>query len=625
VEMPTSDSEKSQKVKVEADKTATTKVQFSDKLVKKEEDKGNLEISKYVKKDDGSADTSNPVKGVEFTITGPDGSSVTKETDENGQISLTDLTPGEYTVTETSVEKSNPVVEMPTSDSEKSQKVKVEADKKAITKVQFSDKLKPETPSKPETPEKTGTFTVQKYIEGTTTSVAGVQFKITGPDAQVNGKTYETGSDGKIKMPSSLKAGTYTVFELTKPGKGFLDNVVLKEQSQTITIKSDGTTDKANGVLTFYDAKKETTKPEAKTGTFMIQKYIKNTSTGVPGVQFQITGPDDQVNKKTFTTDSNGQVKLPDSLKPGEYTVTELTTAGTGFNDTVQLVSQTQKVMIAEDGTTKLPSNVMTFYDEAKPVTPTQPVDQKGSLLIQKYIEGTKTGVAGVQFTVAGPNGSKTYTTNASGQIVLSSLKLGMYVVTEQTTAGEGFKDEVVLTSQSKSVELGANNLSDTLTFYDAKKPTTPSTPEKPESEKPTTPEKPESETPTTPEKPESETPTTPEKPESEKPSTPKKSKSEKPKKTTKKKASKKKTPSLPGSPGTPSLPGSPGTPSLPGSPGTSGQSSSSAQSSGSKQSQSASGLPQTGEADSMILIVLGLLIAFSAMLIFYYVEKKSK
>ncbi|CCK83371.1 Protein of unknown function [Lactobacillus equicursoris 66c] len=254
----------------------------------------------------------------------------------------------------------------------------------------------------------------------------------------------------------------------------------------------------------------------------------------------------------------------------------------------------------------------MTFYDEAKPVTPTQPVDQKGSLLIQKYIEGTKTGVAGVQFTVAGPDGSKTYTTNASGQIVLPSLKLGKYVVTEQTTAGEGFKDEVVLTSQSKSVELGANNLSGTLTFYDAKKPTTPTTPEKPKTEKPSTPEK----------------------PESEKPSTPKKSKSEKPKKTTKKKESKKKTPSLPGSPGTPSLPGSPGTPSLPGSPsspslpgspGTSGQSSSSAQSSGSKQSQSASGLPQTGEADSMILIVLGLLIAFSAMLIFYYVEKKSK
>ncbi|WP_155859766.1 MSCRAMM family protein, partial [Lactobacillus equicursoris] len=115
------------------DSSEKKQLTFSDEAVK-----GNLDITKYAKKDDGTADTSKPIKGVEFTITGPDGYSVTRETGDDGKISLTDLTPGEYQVKETSTIKSSPVVEVPTA-AESSQNVTVKA--KETASAQFSDKL----------------------------------------------------------------------------------------------------------------------------------------------------------------------------------------------------------------------------------------------------------------------------------------------------------------------------------------------------------------------------------------------------------------------------------------------------------------------------------------------------
>lgn len=209
----------------------------------KVKDEGTLKIVKYAKDADGKADTSQPIKGVEFTITGPNDYSKTAKTDENGKISLSGLTPGEYTVTESSVEGASPEVEAPSAD-DKTQKVTVTADKTATAKVSFSDELKKE---------KTGTFTIQKYIKGTTTGVKGVQFKIMGPDSQVDGKTYTTDKDGKITLPAELKSGKYTITELTTPGDGFTGEVELKEQTASITIGKDGQTDQSNDMLVFED------------------------------------------------------------------------------------------------------------------------------------------------------------------------------------------------------------------------------------------------------------------------------------------------------------------------------------------------------------------------------------
>lgn len=220
--------DKTQTVTVEADKTKTVTATFSDKLTK-----GNLEVVKYAKDADGNVDTSKPIKGVEFTITGPNDYFKTVKTDENGKISLQGLTPGEYTVTESSVDGASPAVEAPSAD-----------DKKATAKVYFSDELKPD---------KTGTFTIQKYIKDTTTGVKGVQFKTTGPDSQVDGKTFTTDKDGKITLPTELKSGKYTITELTTPGDGFTDTVELLAQTKTITIKADGTTSATNDTVVFED------------------------------------------------------------------------------------------------------------------------------------------------------------------------------------------------------------------------------------------------------------------------------------------------------------------------------------------------------------------------------------
>ena len=75
--------------------------------------KGNLEISKYAKNYKGEADTSQPIKGVKFTITGPDNYKTTVTTDEKGKINLSGLTPGDYTITESDVSGADPKVEEP--------------------------------------------------------------------------------------------------------------------------------------------------------------------------------------------------------------------------------------------------------------------------------------------------------------------------------------------------------------------------------------------------------------------------------------------------------------------------------------------------------------------------------
>ncbi|WP_270628738.1 prealbumin-like fold domain-containing protein [Limosilactobacillus mucosae] len=94
----------------------------------KVEDEGTLKIVKYAKDVDGKADDSQPIKDVEFTITGPNDYSKTAKTDENGEISLSGLTPGKYTITESDVTDAEPKVEAPDA-ADKTQTVTVEADK----------------------------------------------------------------------------------------------------------------------------------------------------------------------------------------------------------------------------------------------------------------------------------------------------------------------------------------------------------------------------------------------------------------------------------------------------------------------------------------------------------------
>ena len=152
-----------------------------------------MEIAKYAKKDDGTADTSKPIKGVEFLITGPDSYAKTFTTGANGKISLSDLTPGEYTVTETDVSQADPVVEEPSA-SERTQKITVEADTTKTASLVFSDLATK------------GSLIINKYAKDkdgkadTTKPISGVEFKVTGPDDY--SKTVTTGEDGQIGRAS---------------------------------------------------------------------------------------------------------------------------------------------------------------------------------------------------------------------------------------------------------------------------------------------------------------------------------------------------------------------------------------------------------------------------------------
>ena len=146
-------------------------------------------------------DTSKPIKGVEFTITGPKGYSKTATTDEEGKIALINLAPGEYTVEETSTSKSNPKVELPTDGTTQTVTVKNSKDVKTAT---FSDELT------------TGNLEITKTVKGSdNTPVDGVEFTITGPNDY--SKTVKTDKNGKISL-QGLTPGEYTVTESSVDG-----------------------------------------------------------------------------------------------------------------------------------------------------------------------------------------------------------------------------------------------------------------------------------------------------------------------------------------------------------------------------------------------------------------------
>ena len=275
------------------EKTVSAKSAF------KVEDEGTLKIVKYAKDADGKADDSQPIKDVEFTITGPNDYSKTAKTDENGEISLSGLTPGKYTITESDVTDAEPKVEAPDA-ADKTQTVTVEADKTKTATATFSDKLTK------------GNLEVVKYAKDadgnvdTSKPIKGVEFTITGPKGY--SKTATTDEEGKIAL-TDLTPGEFTVEETS-----------TSKSNPKVELPTDGTTQKVT-VKNSTDIETATFSDELTTGNLEITKTVKGSdNTPVANVEFTITGPNEY--SKTVKTDKNGKISLK-GLTPGEYSVTD--------------------------------------------------------------------------------------------------------------------------------------------------------------------------------------------------------------------------------------------------------------------------------------------------------------
>ena len=275
------------------------------------------------------------------------------------------------------------------------------------------------------------------------------EFKIMYADGTLIGDSngvYRTDENGEIRIPG-LKPGKSVVVTETRAPAGF----IIDTQSQTVQIKEGRTV-----TLTFKNQPK---------GSMIIQKRDSLTGQPLPGAEFRVAtaagcevGLDGVIGDSTltqnglFTTDSNGEIRIT-NLAPGAYVLTE-TKAPAGY----VMDSPSTNVVIGANGDT-----------QTVIVTNTP----KGGLIVEKYDSVTKLPLSGAQFKITNANGELTpdnegltssnglYTTDRSGQIVLSKLLPGTYVVSE-VKAPDNYQADP--TPQTVVVNAGDTQ---TLRFYD--------------------------------------------------------------------------------------------------------------------------------------------------------------
>ena len=275
------------------------------------------------------------------------------------------------------------------------------------------------------------------------------EFKVLYADGSVVGDSngiFRTDENGEIRI-TGLKPGKSVVVTETRAPDGF----ILDTQSQTVQVKEGKTVS-----LTFKNQPK---------GAIIVQKRDSNTNEPLPGAEFRITtaagcevGLDGVIGSSTltqnglFTTDSNGEIRIS-NLAPGTYVLTE-TKAPAGY----VMDAPSTNVVIGANGDT-----------QTVIVTNTK----KGGLIVEKYDSVTRQPLYGAQFKITTASGELVpdnegltssnglYTTDRNGQIVLSKLLPGTYVVAEEKAPDNYRKDP---TPQTVVVNAGDTQ---TVRFYD--------------------------------------------------------------------------------------------------------------------------------------------------------------
>lgn len=331
---------------------------------------GNCKIVKT--SEDGKVD------GIDFTISG-NGVNKTVTTANGGQITVKDLKPGTYTVTEKAIDKYEP---------QSSQSVTIVSGQTAT--VNFSNTLK------------RGDLKVTKTSEDGL--VEGVQFKLTG--TSLSGETIE-----QFAVTNAKGIATFSDVLISGNVKYTLSEVNTAERyevpaSQSVTVEWNKVTE-----ASVYN--------KLKRGDLEITKDSEDGM--VEGVKFRLTGTSLSGEKidMTATTDKNGIARFEDILITGHstYTVTEVDTKA------YYITPAAQSVSIAWNEVTH-----NYFYNELK----------RGSLRVQKTSEDGF--VEDMRFRLTGTSDSgikvdETAYTDANGVAIFDNILIGSnYVLKEERT-----------------------------------------------------------------------------------------------------------------------------------------------------------------------------------------------
>ena len=259
---------------------------------------------------------------------------------------------------------------------------------------------------------------VEKYDSVTGEALGGATFQLrylggaSGTGGTVIGQKV-TSANG-MAIWTGLKPGSYIVEEVD-PADGYS----IIQSSETVYLADNG----EQSVITV----RFENMPD---GNLLIRKVCSaNPSVTLPDAEFKITYADGTVigdSNGIFVTDENGEIRI-DGLEPGKSVIVTETRAPAGY----EIDTQSQTIQIQAGRTVSLTSKN----------------EPHGALIIQKRDSVTGQPLAGTQFRVTTASGCEVgldgvigdstltqngvFTTDSSGEIRITNLAPGAYVLTE--------------------------------------------------------------------------------------------------------------------------------------------------------------------------------------------------
>lgn len=333
-------------------------------------------------------DNGEPVKGVEFRITGPNGYNVTEVTDDNGIITLSNVLYGNYHVVETRPAQGY----LPAT---KEWDIMVEHDGQMhelrITNKPITADLK-----------------ITKTNDDGSKTLAGSKFCVQSvniPD-QAGMKLYDqtevTDINGEINL-TGLRYGEYRITEV-EPPEGYL------RTTEPIRFTVDGTKNLIDVSVT----------NELILGNLEVLKTDRDTGEPLQGAKFRIQGVTEPNFREDITTKANGVATFTD-LPYGRYTVQEIQ-APTGYvldNRIYEINLTTKGQTIHLEHTNKI---------------------NEGRIEVIKTDRETKAELSNARFEVCDANGVKvsSLVTDKNGRATTGLLRYGHYTLRE-TKAPTGY------------------------------------------------------------------------------------------------------------------------------------------------------------------------------------------
>lgn len=322
------------------------------------------------------AGTTVPLGGALFEVINPSGDTLgTFVTNYNGEINIPLTITGNYTV----IEREAPEFFLLGDDTTQNVTVKYGE----VAEVAFEN-------------EPYGNLRVEKY-SNTGMKLPGAVVTIKHIESGVT-YTGETNFNG-CAIFEEIKPGAYEIVEQTAPVGWLKDDTVH-------------TTNVAAGDTTVFPLINE------ELPGLRIIKYDRKNMVAMPDVTFEVFK--DTVSLGKFRTDEFGEILLTD-LEPGTYLAYEVDTGDDGY---ILDTTPQQVELTAGDGIREL-----LFFNDVKPGLRLVKVDSNDpSKVIPNAIFEIK--------SVAGDYGPEEFTTDANGEIDLSKLPAGAYVVTEKSCPG---------------------------------------------------------------------------------------------------------------------------------------------------------------------------------------------